>query len=59
MKKSFNIEKLLHYKSNHHGTKPMHPFLSIFFERHQEHDLKPLVEIGQNVTIIFATTFDY
>ncbi len=25
MKKSFNIQELLHCKSKHHGTKPMHP----------------------------------
>jgi len=25
VKKSFNIQEFLHYKSKHHGTKPMHP----------------------------------
>jgi hypothetical protein len=40
VKKSFNIEKLLHQKSNRLGTKPMHPSSSRAFERHKEHDLK-------------------
>jgi hypothetical protein len=40
MKKSFNIQKLLHHKSKHHGTKPMHPSLSRAFQRHQEYNLK-------------------
>jgi hypothetical protein len=40
MKKSFNIKILLHCKSKHHGTKPMHPSSSRAFQRHQEHDLK-------------------
>jgi hypothetical protein len=25
MKKSFNIQELVHHKSKHHETKPMHP----------------------------------
>ncbi len=43
MKKSFNIQELLHSKSKHHGTKPMlHPSSSSSraFQRHQEHNLK-------------------
>jgi hypothetical protein len=40
MKKSFNIQELLHHKSKSHGTKPMHPSSSRAFQRHQEHDLK-------------------
>jgi hypothetical protein len=40
VKKSFNIQKLLHHKSKHHVTKPMHPSSSTAFQRHQEHDLK-------------------
>ncbi len=40
MKKLFNIQELLHGKSKHHGTKPMHPSSSRAFQRHQEHDLK-------------------
>jgi hypothetical protein len=40
VKKSFNIQKLLHRKSKHHGTKPMHPSSSRAFQKHQEHNLK-------------------
>jgi hypothetical protein len=40
VKKSFNIQELLHHKSKLHGTKPMHPFSLIAFQRHQEHNLK-------------------
>jgi hypothetical protein len=40
MKKSFNIQELLHRKSKHHGTKPMHPSSSRAFQRDQERDLK-------------------
>jgi hypothetical protein len=40
MKKSFNIQELLHHKSKRHGIKPMHPYASKAFRRHQEHDLK-------------------
>jgi len=40
MKKSFNIQELLHCKSKCHGTKPMHPSLSRSFQKHQERDLK-------------------
>jgi hypothetical protein len=40
MKKSFNIQKLLHRKSKRHGTKPMHPSSLRAFQRQQEHDLK-------------------
>ncbi len=39
MKKSFNIQELLHHKSKHHETKPMHSSLRAF-QRHQEHNLK-------------------
>ncbi len=47
VKKSSNIQKLLHCMSKHHGTKPMHPSSSRAFQRHQEHDLKhpPLVDL--------------
>jgi hypothetical protein len=42
VKKSFNIQELLHRKSKHHGTKPMHhpSWLSETFQRQQEHNLK-------------------
>ncbi len=40
VKKSFNIHELLHHKSIHHGTKPMHPSSSRAFQRDQKHDLK-------------------
>jgi hypothetical protein len=40
VKKSFNIQELLHRTSKHHGTKPMHPSLSRGFQGDQEHDLK-------------------
>jgi hypothetical protein len=40
VKKSFNIQKLLHRKSKHHKTKPMHPSSSRAFQRDQECDLK-------------------
>jgi hypothetical protein len=44
VKKSFNIQELLHLKSKHHGTKPMdHPSSSRAFQRDQESDLKLLV----------------
>jgi hypothetical protein len=36
MKKSFNIQELLHRESKQHGTKPMPKA----FQRHQEHHLK-------------------
>ncbi len=39
-KKSFNIQELLHCQSKSHGTKPMHPFLSRAFQRHQEQELE-------------------
>jgi len=42
VKKSFDIQELLHRKSKHHGTKPMHPSSSGAFPRHQEHDMKHL-----------------
>ncbi len=42
MKKSFNIQELLHCKSKSHGTKPMHSYSSSSraFQRQQENDLK-------------------
>jgi hypothetical protein len=40
VKKSFNIQELLHHKSKHHGTKQMDHSSSRAFQRHQEHDLK-------------------
>jgi hypothetical protein len=40
VKKSFNIQELLHCKSKHHEAKPMHPSSSRAFHRDQEHDLK-------------------
>jgi hypothetical protein len=39
MKKSFNIQELLHRKSKYHGTKPMHLSSSRAFQRQQEQDL--------------------
>jgi hypothetical protein len=39
MKKSFNIQKLLHRKFGHHETKLMHPFSSRAFQRNQDHDM--------------------
>jgi hypothetical protein len=40
VKKSFNIQELLHHKSKRYGTKPMHPSSSRAFQRDQERDLK-------------------
>ncbi len=40
VKKSFNIQELLHRKSKCRGTKPMHPSSSRAFQGRQEHDLK-------------------
>jgi hypothetical protein len=40
VKKSFNIQELLHRKSKRHGNKPMHPSSSRAFQRDQELDLK-------------------
>jgi hypothetical protein len=55
VKKSFNIQELLHCKSKPDGTKPMHPSLLRAFQRHQEHNLKhpgsvDLITIKQNKT---------
>jgi len=36
---NFNIQELLHHKSKHRGTKPMHPSSLRAFQRHQEHEL--------------------
>jgi hypothetical protein len=40
VKKSFNIQELLHRKSKCHETKPMHPSSSRAFQRDQETNLK-------------------
>ncbi len=40
MKKSSNIQELLHRKSKQNAPKPMDPSSSRIFETHQEHDLK-------------------
>jgi hypothetical protein len=42
VKKSFNIQELLHHKSKHHETKPMQPSSSWSraLQRHQENNLK-------------------
>jgi hypothetical protein len=40
VKKSFNIQELLHCKSKRHETKLMHPSSSRAFQRDQELDLK-------------------
>jgi hypothetical protein len=40
MKKSFNIQELLHHESKRHETKPIHPSSSRTFQRDQERDLK-------------------
>ncbi len=55
MKKSFNIQELLHHKSKPHGTKQMHPSSSRAFQRDQECDLKhpgsmDLISTKQNKT---------
>jgi hypothetical protein len=50
MKKSFNIQELLHYKSKCHETKPMHPSLLRAFQRYQEHNLKHLGLVDLIVT---------
>jgi hypothetical protein len=59
VKKSFNIQELLHHKSKRHGTKPMHPSWLGAFQRHQEHDLKhpgsvDLITTKQNKRPSFA-----
>jgi hypothetical protein len=40
VKKSFNIQELLHRKSKHHVTKPMHPSPSRAIQRDQECNMK-------------------
>ncbi len=40
VKKSFNIQELLHHKSKHHETQPMHPSSWRAFRIDQECDLK-------------------
>jgi hypothetical protein len=40
VKKSFNIQELLHRKSKRHETRPMHPASLKAFQRDQECDLK-------------------
>jgi hypothetical protein len=62
MKKSFNIEELLHHKSEHHGTKPMHNSLSKAFQRHQEYNLKhpssmDIIIAKQNKLLSFIDRF--
>jgi hypothetical protein len=42
VKKSFNIQELLHRESKHHGIKRMHPSSLTAFQRHQEQSLKHL-----------------
>jgi hypothetical protein len=53
MKKSFNIQELLHHKSKRHETKPMLPSSWGAFQRDQECDLKhhgsvDLIDTKQN-----------
>jgi hypothetical protein len=62
--KSLNIQELLHCKSKHHGMKPMHPFLSIAFQRHQKYDLKhpglvDLITTKQNKLPSFIDRFPH
>jgi hypothetical protein len=40
VKKSFNIQELLHRKSKRYETKPIHPYSSRAFQRDQERNLK-------------------
>ncbi len=40
VKKSFNVQELLHHKSKQHETNRMHPCSSGTFQKDQEHDLK-------------------
>jgi hypothetical protein len=40
VKKSFNMQELLHRESKHHGTKPMHPSPSRAIQRAEERDMK-------------------
>jgi len=42
MKKSFNIQELVHGKFKHQWNQAHAPLLSRAFERHQEHNLKHL-----------------
>jgi hypothetical protein len=63
VKKSFNIQELLHHKSKHHEIKPMHPSSSRAFQRHQEHDLKhpssvDLITTKQNKTNYLPSWID-
>jgi hypothetical protein len=62
MKKSFNIQELLHRKSKHHGAKPMHPASSKAFQRHQGHNLNhpglvDLISTTQNKIPSFIDRF--
>jgi hypothetical protein len=50
MKKSFNIQELLHHKLKCHGTKPMHPSSSKAFQKHKIHDLKHLGSMDLIIT---------
>jgi hypothetical protein len=40
VKKSFNIQELLHPNYKCHGTRPMHPSLLRAFQSYQKHNLK-------------------
>jgi hypothetical protein len=60
VKKSFNIQELLHRKSKCHETKPMRPSSLRAFQRDQEHDLKhpgsvDLIGTKQNKQTTFAS----
>jgi hypothetical protein len=51
VKKSFNIQELLHYKSKRHGTKPMHPSSSELSEdtkNNLKHGSMDLITTKQN-----------
>jgi hypothetical protein len=50
MKKSFNLQELLHHKSKRHETKLMHPSLPRGFQGYPEHNLKHLGLVDLIVT---------
>jgi hypothetical protein len=63
VKKSFNIQELLHHKFKHHKTKPMHPSSSRAFQRHQGHNLRhpgsvDLIPTKQNKTKYLPSEID-
>jgi len=63
VRKSFDIQQLLHHKSKLHRTKPMHPSLLRAFQRHQEHNLKHpgsvnLITMKQNKTNCLPSYID-